>query len=202
MDRAGFFTKAVVAAFFFSFGLTLWAGDYLLVSDDSLPESTQLWSTSTAMQIMSEGAAFDTDMNTILSTQDVREIRCLAKAMYFESKSEPKEGQLAVAHVILNRVRSEKYGDSICEVVHQRTGRVCQFSWYCSKNLKIDRSMYSEIESLAHKFYTEYESFADMTRGALYFHADYVRTTWRNLQRTVKIGRHIFYKPKSDKKKK
>lgn len=137
-----------------------------------------------------------------LTESDRREIECLARAMYFESHTEPVEGQLAVAHVIYNRLQSERYGNSICSVVHQRTGRTCQFSWYCSKGLKINRQIYARVEDLAERFYTEYESFSDMTRGALYFHADYVRTAWQGVQRTVKIGRHIFYRPRQKSKNK
>src|SRR3546814_6354866 len=62
---------------------------------------------------------------TPVSTDLDSDLRCLATAVYFESKGEPLEGQLAVAQVILNRRESRRFADTICGVVHQPT----QFSY-------------------------------------------------------------------------
>ena len=63
---------------------------------------------------------------------------CLAEAIYFEARGEPVEGQFAVAEVILNRVESPKFPNSICKVVRQGTGRkhACQFSYNCDGKLE------------------------------------------------------------------
>src|SRR3546814_7995264 len=53
------------------------------------------------------------------------ELRCLAGAVYFESRGESLAGQLAVAHVIINRAESGRFPSSYCGVVHQRS----QFSF-------------------------------------------------------------------------
>lgn len=131
-----------------------------------------------------------------------KEVQCLARAVYYESRGEPEAGRLAVAHVILNRVQHQRFPDSICGVVQQRTAKVCQFSWYCDKTSKINRTVYQEIEYFAKEFYLRYEEFEDVTLGALYFHADYVSTAWQNLKQTTKIGRHIFYRPRQKSKNK
>ena len=54
-----------------------------------------------------------------VDTASDRELHCLANAVYFESRGEPLDGQLAVAQAILNRVESGRYADSICGVVNQ-----------------------------------------------------------------------------------
>src|SRR5690606_27064918 len=69
-----------------------------------------------------------------------REKRCLAEAVYFESRSEPEAGQAAVAQVVLNRVSSGLYPSSVCGVVYQNRHRykACQFSFACEgKRLRI-----------------------------------------------------------------
>ena len=61
-------------------------------------------------------------------------IMCLALNIYFEARSEPIQGQIAVAEVTLNRVASEKHPDTICGVVKQSNKNGCAFSWYCDDN--------------------------------------------------------------------
>jgi spore germination cell wall hydrolase CwlJ-like protein len=59
------------------------------------------------------------------------ERRCLAEAVYYEGRNETLEGQIAVAQVVLNRVRSGKWPDTICAVVRQGRGENCQFPAVC-----------------------------------------------------------------------
>lgn len=56
---------------------------------------------------------------------------CLAIAIHFESRGEPLEGQYAVAQVIMHRVESPAYPNTICDVIQQKRNGVCQFSFYC-----------------------------------------------------------------------
>ena len=70
-----------------------------------------------------------------------RQMRCLAEAIYFESRSEPEDGQAAVAQVVLNRVRSGIYPTSVCGVVYQDRNRpfACQFTFACEgKSLRVE----------------------------------------------------------------
>ena len=143
-----------------------------------------------------------TRMNVELQdlTKDARkEVECLAQNMYFEAGHEPKEGQLGVAFVTHNRMMNGNFPNTYCGVVKQKTNTVCQFSWYCEatarkKLLTISNNpLYNDITDLALRFYLYTNEFDDPTKGALFFHADYVKPTWNNMKRTAYIGRHIFY---------
>jgi N-acetylmuramoyl-L-alanine amidase len=134
------------------------------------------------------------------------EVECLANNIFFESAYEPEKGQIAVAFVTLNRVNSGIFPDNICDVVKQRTQHVCQFSWYCeptprrisyTKDLtNAQKVVYNEIYELAIHVYANYEKMKDPTKGALFYHADYVNPRWKNMIKTAVIGRHIFYNRK------
>jgi len=97
------------------------------------------------------------------------------------------------------------YADDICGVVQQKTGNLCQFSWYCdstytSRRLTIKQTpLYNEILQIATNLVINFERMNDVTKGATYYHADYVNPGWSKLQKVEKIGRHIFYKRNSDK---
>jgi spore germination cell wall hydrolase CwlJ-like protein len=138
-----------------------------------------------------------------LSASSQKQVTCLAENIYFEAAREPLDGQKAVAFVTFNRVMSG-YGDDICSVVRQKTGQVCQFSWYCErvaleKRLTIKQtSLYNEIQELATHLYINREKVEDVTEGATYYHADYVNPGWKRLQKVKQIGRHIFYRSKED----
>ena len=138
-----------------------------------------------------------------LSPDVQQEVECLAHNIYFEAKNEPLDGQIAVAFVTLNRVKSGKYEDSICGVVKQKVRGVCQFSWWCDartnsisqKRLLTSENnmLYNDILNVALNFYLNNETMYDPSKGALFYHADYVRPGWKNMYRTAYIGRHIFY---------
>jgi spore germination cell wall hydrolase CwlJ-like protein len=127
-------------------------------------------------------------------------LHCLALNVYHEARSEPEAGQLAVAAVTLNRMRSEAFPDSVCEVVKQggEQRHRCQFSWWCDG--KSDRPTEDEawknaqrISRLALLGLAE-----DPTHEALYYHATYVKPRWSHkMERTAQIDQHVFYRPKS-----
>lgn len=133
-----------------------------------------------------------------MSDSDIRgEIQCLALNIYFEARSEPIAGKVAVGHVVMNRVAAERYPDKVCEVVKQggeKPRHKCQFSWYCDgrSDRPANRKAWKESMVLARVIYWGYSD--DPTNGALWYHADYVRPVWRRaLERGPKIGRHVFY---------
>lgn len=127
-----------------------------------------------------------------------REQRCLAEAVYFEARSEPEEGQAAVAQVVLNRVRSGLYPASICGVVYQNRHRhlACQFTFACEgKSLRItDRDSWASARRVAESVIEGRTYLADVG-ASTHYHADYVRPRWASkLKKMDVIGRHIFYK--------
>lgn len=135
-----------------------------------------------------------------LAKSERKQIDCLAKNIYYEAGYEPRLGWTAVAAVTMNRVLSGNYADSICGVVYQNNGRTYQFSWVGMKNRlsKINEDVYNEILKVATNIYLNYNpSIHDPTKGATYYHADYVNPRWK-LEKVKKIGAHIFYRNRKD----
>ncbi len=125
------------------------------------------------------------------------EIECLALAIYFEARGEPGDGQVAVAHVVMNRVYDARYPKSVCGVVRQGGYAIlnrCQFSFHCDgrPDVPVDSASWQRATGLAKRIYWGFSQ--DPTDGALWYHADYVAPSWgTRLARGPKIGRHIFY---------
>ena len=130
---------------------------------------------------------------TELTKEAKREVDCLAENIYYEAGHESKHGKLAVAMVTLNRVEDPRFPKDICGVVKQKVNSTCQFSWFCVPTKKKDSETYLAAKEVALYVYANYEKLYDITKGALYYHADYVNPGWK-LQKTTVIGRHIFYK--------
>jgi hypothetical protein len=129
-----------------------------------------------------------------------REMRCMATAIYFEARDEPIRGQLAVAQVIMNRIRSPFYPKTICGVVYQgernRTG--CQFSFTCTgkHNAVKEKEEWATAVKLAKQVIAG-EVWIDEVGYATHYHATYVHPNWRHeLDKVAQIGGHIFYKMK------
>lgn len=119
-----------------------------------------------------------------------RDLQCLAEALYFEARGEPRNGQRAVAEVILNRVDSGRFPNSVCGVINQRG----QFSYTFQGSRQIrNKAAYARVHQVA----VEALSGAprNLTGGATYFHTPRVRPAWaKRFTRTTQIGAHIFYR--------
>ena len=129
-----------------------------------------------------------------------RENRCLATAIYFEARSEPIKGQLAVAQVIMNRVRSSYYADTVCGVVYEGAHRrnSCQFSFACDglADKPKDKKRWVIAKNLA-KRVTDGKVWLTDIGYASHYHATYVKPKWRHSMKYIKkIGLHIFYRAK------
>jgi spore germination cell wall hydrolase CwlJ-like protein len=131
------------------------------------------------------------------------QINCMARNIYWEAASEPFEGKVAVAQVTMNRMRSGKFADTVCGVVHQRNTVynrvVCQFSWLCETThltKPVYRKLYDESEEVARMVMLEGFKLKTLDQ-ALYYHADYVNPKW-NKEKITQIGHHIFYKEKGN----
>lgn len=121
---------------------------------------------------------------------------CLTEAIYFEAGNKGEKGRRAVAHVILNRMKSKSFPNSICDVIREGQDREnCQFSYRC--DLDYTRFRYPDQRMRAKATATAVlsEDTNDPTGGALYFHADYANPgRWfSSLERVGNFGGNIFY---------
>jgi spore germination cell wall hydrolase CwlJ-like protein len=120
-----------------------------------------------------------------------RELECLATGVYFESKSEPLAGQLAVGQVIANRAKSGgRFPPSYCGVLFQRG----QFSFVHGRSLpSVPRSSRQWQTAVAIAKIVDQELKDSAVGNALFFHARYVSPGWR-MKRVAAIGNHVFYR--------
>lgn len=125
------------------------------------------------------------------------EQKCLAEAIYFEARSESRKGQIAVAQVVLNRVKNPAYPDTICKVVYQNRDKYneCQFSFACDgrRDIVFDKSAWRVAKQVAGEV-TSGAAWLDDVGTATHYHATYVRPNWASVfTKKAKIGKHIFY---------
>lgn len=120
------------------------------------------------------------------------EMRCLAGAVYFESRGEPLYGQLAVAEVVINRAEDRRWPASYCGVVYQRA----QFSFVRGGRMPAIRTSSTAwqrakaVAKIAHEGLWKSEA-----NDAVYFHANYVRPKWSHRKtRLAQIDTHVFYR--------
>ncbi len=115
-----------------------------------------------------------------------REQRCLAEAVYFESRGEPLEGQLAVAQAIINRAESGRFATTVCGVIRQPG----QFSFNpAASRGGRDWSTAQAIAAIAMR-----DLWHEVAPRAMSFHAVRVSPGWRDRTRVATIGRHVFYR--------
>ena len=130
-------------------------------------------------------------------------LMCLVLNVYFEARNQSPAGQIAVVHVVLNRVKSDQFPDDPCAVVKDaytyRSGLPqrdrCQFSWYCDG--KSDEPTDHAALLKAMRIVADMIKFdvSDPTYGATHYHSVHVSPKWAALkQRIVRIDDHIFYK--------
>ncbi|MDQ2092016.1 cell wall hydrolase [Marimonas arenosa] len=122
---------------------------------------------------------------------------CLTEALYFEARGESVKGQFAVAEVILNRVDSQLFPNSVCSVIKQGTGRkyACQFTYTCDGHKEVirEKAAYERVSKVARLMLDGAPR--ALTKGATYYHTKAVRPSWsRKFYRTATIGVHHFYR--------
>ncbi len=123
--------------------------------------------------------------------------QCLAEALYFEARGESTRGIFAVGEVILNRVDSASYPDSICGVINQGTGRKyqCQFTYTCdgyAENIN-EPHAFQKVGKVARLLIDGMPR--ELTDGATHYHTKSVNPSWaRRFPRTATIGYHYFYR--------
>jgi|TARA_B100000131_G_scaffold321993_1_gene374500 spore germination cell wall hydrolase CwlJ-like protein len=152
-----------------------------------------------------------------------RDHECMAKNIYFESRSDNMAGQFAVADVVLNRVKDKRYPNTVCDVIYEGPVKElwktkqdpnlpasereyiplrhrCQFSWYCDGKKdtipKYDNDAWERAKLVAGYILYSGE-YRGITEGATHYHATYVKPKWRHdrgMNLVGRIGSHIFYR--------
>lgn len=123
--------------------------------------------------------------------------RCLSEALYFEARGESAKGLFAVGEVILNRVDSASYPNSICGVINQGTGRKfqCQFTYTCDGRAETigEPRAFQKVGKVARILIDGAPR--TLTAGATHYHTKAVNPSWaRRFPRTATIGFHYFYR--------
>jgi len=139
-----------------------------------------------------------------------QEMSCLAMNIYYEARGSNLADKAGVADVVLNRVRDNRYPDTICGVVQQGKQKpswkdpnkmvmvrnMCQFSWYCDGKADNpqDEDKWVEAQMIAFNM-VAHGSYRGITEGATHYHATYVDPSWADsLQMVGRLGAHIYYR--------
>jgi spore germination cell wall hydrolase CwlJ-like protein len=127
--------------------------------------------------------------------------KCLANAVYFESRGEPVRGQMAVAQVVMNRVFSGFYPNNVCGVVYQNAHRhlACQFTFACDSipDVVTEPQAWVRATRIA-KDTLDGKYWLPEVNRATHYHAYWVRPSWiREMKKLYKFGVHTFYRPRA-----
>lgn len=124
-----------------------------------------------------------------------QDIQCLTAAVYYEARGESRDGQAAVAQVVLNRLRDPHFPKTVCGVVYQGEGsHTCQFTFACDGSMARAReprawARAKEVAGAAMDGYV-----ASSVGGATHYHVASLGDIWGSqLVRVIQIGQHVFY---------
>jgi len=151
----------------------------------------------------------------IISEETYPEHYCMALNIYYEARGSNLADKAAGSDVVLNRVKDSRYPNTVCDVVYQGRQKpswkdpnkmvmvrnACQFSWYCDGKPDKPRNLkqYDGFFNFALMIVQGKIKLLDITDGALWYHADYVRPDWSYHKKvTTEIGDHIFYTIKDE----
>lgn len=149
-------------------------------------------------------------MDILYSYEQEPEAWCLAQNIYYEARGSNLADQVAVADVVLNRVKDTRYPNTICEVVRQGKQKpswkdptkmvmvrnMCQFSWYCDgkSDYPTDRDAWANAQQRAYMMIV-HNDYRGISQGATHYHANYVSPEWaKHFDLVGRIGVHIFYR--------
>jgi spore germination cell wall hydrolase CwlJ-like protein len=163
-----------------------------------LPQSLSIANTPVAATAPVEATDLGNSIYAHFSAAPKAERACLATAIYYEARGETYDGQVAVAQVILNRVRSRKWPASICGVVNQgvERGEKCQFSFVCHQAglTPPHGDSWDQAQTLAHEVLAG-RAWLRESVEATHYHATKVDPVWRaGLTPIGTFGSHIFYR--------
>lgn len=168
------------------------------LSDSRVQRLTSLPSGLETLEPSETQRLYDRDyIETLPAATGGPQWECLTQALYFEARGESIRGMFAVGEVILNRVDSRRYPDTLCRVINQGTGRkfACQFSYTCDGLLELvnDQRSWQRMGKVARLLMDGAPR--DLTGGATHYHTRAVNPFWaREFPQTAAIGAHLFYR--------
>jgi spore germination cell wall hydrolase CwlJ-like protein len=141
-------------------------------------------------------AATSTESSSAVEA-DAAERELFALNLYHEARSEGRDGMVAVAWVVLNRVSDPDFPDTITAVINQPTRRGCQWGWTCDgrSDAPTEMDKWALAEEVSDVMLSSARP-ADPTGGAVFFQETFRQTPgWlsNGATRTATIGDHHFY---------
>tara|TARA_R110002153_G_C12973749_1_gene461667 strand:+ start:45 stop:473 length:429 start_codon:yes stop_codon:yes gene_type:complete len=120
---------------------------------------------------------------------------CLSLTIYFESRNQPYLGQIAVAEVVLNRVESPKFPNTVCEVVKQN--KQFSFFWDGVSDKPKEKKAWERSLNISKFMLENFYNINVVGKKATHYHSNTVNPYWANRMEKIKtIDKHIFYKSK------
>ena len=121
------------------------------------------------------------------------DVHCIATAVYTEANMQSLEEKLGVIHVIMNRVRSKRFGKDACEVVYARGQFIGVENYVSGKHEKPEQETFLKTELLVVDTLF-FKKHPNPVGNSLYFHDDSVdmKYIWE-MKPNKKIGRRVFY---------
>lgn len=149
-------------------------------------------------------AASTANAKGLYTAEEQPEMWCMAQNIYYEARGSNRADRIAVADVVINRMKDSRYPNTVCEVVKQgmkhadgsMKRNACQFSWYCDGKSDWPANMDAWVDAqlIAYNL-IKYQQGRGLTEGATHYHATYVKPKWASdLQLVGRIGVHIFYR--------
>ena len=148
--------------------------------------------------------AVKAEMPGLFSAEQRPQEWCLAQNIYYEARGSNRADRIAVADVVLNRVKDSRYPNTVCDVVRQgpvdskglpKRNR-CQFSWYCDgkSDWPTDIDAWVDAQQIAYNMLIHLDG-RGLTEGSTHYHANYVKPSWARTKQLVgRIGVHIYYR--------
>jgi spore germination cell wall hydrolase CwlJ-like protein len=152
----------------------------------TLPSSAPI---ATAQPAVLQGQTQD-DSAIQLSGADAKSVECMAKVVLHEAGNQSREGKVAVAQTLVNRLKAGRFGDTICEVANQKG----QFFHIAGFHPRRDTDGWQEAVEIAHSVLAGQAQ--SVAPGAMYFRASYAPTNafFRTRERVATVGAHVFYR--------
>ena len=137
----------------------------------------------------------------LIGAARVKAEKCLANAIYFESRDEPVRAQIAVAQVVLNRTFSPYYPNDVCGVVYQNDHRrlACQFTFACDGKSKAitEPDAWERAQKIARDTLDGKLWMPEVAKST-HYHDDWAHPNWvREMKKMDKLGGLIFYRPRN-----